>query len=654
MKRSLRSKHRSYDNTLLKMKLLEQNDLMRHGKGGAKPRKEAPENIIDQKKRANNKIKALKSSELNGKGPELQDILENSEFIGNPLELVTETKKLKPDLREKRVLKASRKRSVRRAPLRLHPLKGKEILTSIIRPNADSEGGSSLVESLIKNPLSINPKAGEARAAGRKKTFRPERASRSSRKQNNRSLHQRRKPPNGTQAPEETISKTQIGKNPESVKLHGLNRKRESSDENSSSTSEIQEEARNPRDDSSNYDPDCEILKGIRSRSISRKRFQYQSVLKKQPSEFRSKGGSFSGPSHKRKLSMVQLPTYCYCFIREKQRRSTATQTKEMGNILQQKYYLEKNLSSNLENQTEAAWIEARTQSVERVSKGHSTIQSGDSGSERGKEKKQEKSAKNVDEVEEMAVEVIPEEDKSLEEDMSKSNNFNSGAIQPSELITVKSNPLPHHIPPTPDIRIHGNESLRSGMAHLSLLEADSLIAKPEESSFKNESSSKYSSRHHLNTAKEPINHSDNSNSMSTLQPFRPKNMEPLLTKLDDSGSGRLETPEEPPLASNKRPEEEVEEKVAKVKREPEDDRDSSSSSMISKPPDSDSSSIQVYYYYNDEGQEDEEGGRCSKYEEKLQADSNDKIAKNYVQGFRRHQEERRFCEDSKGSNKFY
>lgn len=635
------------------MKLLEQNDLRRHGKGGAKPRKEAPENIIEQKKRANNKIKALKSSELNGKGLELQDILENSEFIGNPLELVTETKKLKPDLPEKRVRKASRKRSVRREPLRLHPQKGKEEPTSIIRPNADSEGGSSLVESLIKNPLSINPKPGHARVAGRKKSCRPERASRGRRKQNNRSLHQRRKPPKATQVPEETISKTQRGKNPESVNLHGLDRKRESSDESSSSTSEIQEEARNPRDDSSNYDPDCEILKGKRSRSISRKRFQYQSVLKKQPSEFRSKGGSFSGPSHKRKLSMVQLPTYCYCFIREKQRRSTATQTKEMGSILQQKYYLEKNLSSNLENQTEAAWIEARTQSVERVSKGHSTIHSGDSGSERGKEKQPEKSDKNVDEVEEMAVEVIPDEDKSMEEDMSKSNNFNSGAIQPSELITVKSNPLPHHIPPTPDIRIHGNESLRSGMAHLSLLGADSLIAKPEESSFKNESSSKYSSRHHLNTAKEPINHSDNSNSMSTLQPFRPKNMEPLLTKRDDSGAERLETPEEP-QATDKRQEEEVEEKVAKVKREPEDDRDSSSSSMISKPPDSDSSSIQVYYYYNDEGQEDEEGGRCSKYEDKLQAVSNDKVAKNYVQGFRRHQEDRRFCEDSKGSNKFY
>jgi hypothetical protein len=42
------------------------------------------------------------------------------------------------------------------------------------------------------------------------------------------------------------------------------------------------------------------------------------------------------------------------------------------------------------------------------------------------------------------------------------------------------------------------------------------------------------------------------------------------------------------------------------------------------------------------------------KYEDKLPADSNDKTSENYVQGFRRHQEDRRFCEDSKGSNKFY
>jgi hypothetical protein len=193
-------------------------------------------------------------------------------------------------------------------------------------------------------------------------------------------------------------------------------------------------------------------------------------------------------------------------------------------------------LSSNLENQTEAAWIEARTQSVERVSKGHSTMSSGDSGSERGKEKQPEKSDKNVDEVEEMGRSRYPAKTRAWKKICLKATISTQGPSNPSELITVKSNPLPHHIPPTPDITIHGNESLRSDMAHLSLLGADSLIAKPEESSFKNESSSKYSSRHHLNTAKEPINHSDNSNSMSTLQPFRPKNMEPLLTKGDDSG----------------------------------------------------------------------------------------------------------------------
>jgi hypothetical protein len=266
------------------------------------------------------------------KSQEEEETSEKLDFIGKLEELVTETKKLKPDEAEKKLRKVGRKPSVKRAGGRTEPQGRKEgCRPKSIEPIADSDDAFCPVESLIKNPESINSKVRPGPAERKKRGRVPRGGSKGYRGRNNSSLHRRRKPPIEGQQTEETISRSLRGKTQGAINFGRLHKKSDDSDERSSSTSEMQETAAVQRDDSSNYEPDCERLKGKKVEIDLQEAIPgIGPGLKKQPSEFRLKVARFQVRVTRESSPWFSFPLTATFHSRET-KKNTATQTKEMG-----------------------------------------------------------------------------------------------------------------------------------------------------------------------------------------------------------------------------------------------------------------------------------------------------------------------------------